>query len=48
MYDGIGVVDVCDLLIDEEFDYILVELYKIGVNVKKIYFFEKYNNLDIY
>lgn len=48
IYDGIGVVDVKDILIDEEIDYVLNEFYKVGVNVKCKYFSVEYNNLDIY
>ncbi len=47
-HDGIGVVDVKDILTDEEIDYTSNELYKIGANVKRKYSSEEYNNLDIY
>ena len=33
-HDGIGVVDVKDILTDEEIDYASNELYKVGANVK--------------
>ena len=34
-HDGIGVVDVKDILTDEEIDYASNELYKVGANVKR-------------
>ncbi len=46
-HDGIGVVDVKDLLTDEETEETREALCK-GANVKKIYSTEAYNNLDIY
>lgn len=46
--DGIGVVDVKDILTDEEIDYASNELYKVGANVKRKYSSAEYNNLDIY
>jgi sucrose phosphorylase len=47
-HDGIGVVDVKDLLSDEEAEMTRENLYSQGANVKKIYSTEAYNNLDIY
>lgn len=47
-HDGIGVVDVKDLMNDEEIEFTKESLYTKGANVKKIYSSEKYNNLDIY
>lgn len=47
-HDGIGVVDVKDLLTDEEIEETKEALYAKGANVKKIYSTEAYNNLDIY
>ncbi|ASA24043.1 sucrose phosphorylase [Paenibacillus donghaensis] len=47
-HDGIGVVDVKDLLTDEEAELTRESLYSQGANVKKIYSTEAYNNLDIY
>ncbi len=47
-HDGIGVVDVKDLLPDEEINRTKEEIYKCGANVKKIYSTAEYNNLDIY
>ena len=47
-HDGIGVVDVKDILSDEEIDYTSNELYKVGANVKRKYSSAEYNNLDIY
>ena len=36
-HDGIGVVDVKDILTDEEIDYTSNELYKVGANVNRKY-----------
>lgn len=47
-HDGIGVVDVKDLLTDREIEETREALYSQGANVKKIYSTEAYNNLDIY
>lgn len=47
-HDGIGVVDVQDLLSQEEIDFTIESLYEKGANVKRIYSSEAYNNLDIY
>ena len=47
-HDGIGIVDVKDLLPDEEIEKVKEQMYKQGANVKRIYSSEAYNNLDIY
>ena len=47
-HDGIGVVDVVDLLTPEEIEETKENLYAQGANVKKKYSSEEYNNLDIY
>lgn len=48
-HDGIGVVDVKDLLPpDEEIDRTKEDIFQFGANVKKIYNTATYNNLDIY
>lgn len=47
-HDGIGVVDVKDLLPDEEIDRTKEDIFQYGANVKKIYNTASYNNLDIY
>lgn len=47
-HDGIGVVDGKDILTDEELDYTVDQLYKVGANVKRAYSSAKYHNLDIY
>lgn len=47
-HDGIGVVDVKDLLPDEEIERTKEDIFKYGANVKKVYNTAKYNNLDIY
>jgi len=47
-HDGIGVVDVKDLLPDEEIERTKEDIYKLGANVKKVYSTAAYNNLDIY
>ena len=47
-HDGIGVVDVRDLLPDHEIDRTKEDIFKFGANVKKIYNTAAYNNLDIY
>ncbi len=47
-HDGIGIVDVKDLLPDEEIEAVKEQMYSQGANVKKIYSSEAYNNLDIY
>lgn len=47
-HDGIGVVDVKDLLPDEEIERTKEDIFKYGANVKRIYNSAAYNNLDIY
>jgi sucrose phosphorylase len=47
-HDGIGVVDVIDLLTTEEIEQTKEYLYSRGANVKRIYNSMAYNNLDIY
>ncbi|MDC7240245.1 MAG: sucrose phosphorylase [Spirochaetales bacterium] len=47
-HDGIGVVDVADLLTPEEVDETCNALYEKGSNVNRRYSSEEYNNLDIY
>lgn len=47
-HDGIGVVDVRDLMTDEEIEETKENLFTKGANVKKIYNTVAYNNLDIY
>lgn len=47
-HDGIGVVDVKDLLPDEEIVRTKDDIFKFGANVKKIYNTAAYHNLDIY
>lgn len=47
-HDGIGIVDVKDLLPDEEIERTKEEIYSFGANVKKIYNTAAYHNLDIY
>lgn len=47
-HDGIGVVDVKDLLTDKEIEETREHLYAKGANVKKIYSTSAYKNLDIY
>lgn len=47
-HDGIGIVDVKDLLSDEEIDFTKEYLFTNGANIKKVYNTAAYNNLDIY
>ncbi len=47
-HDGIGVVDVKDLLPNEEIERTKEDIFQYGANVKKIYNTAAYNNLDIY
>ena len=47
-HDGLGIVDVKDLLPDDETDWVKEKMFSEGANVKKIYNTEAYNNLDIY
>jgi sucrose phosphorylase len=47
-HDGIGVVDVKDLLPEEEIRRTKEDIFQFGANVKKVYNTAAYNNLDIY
>jgi sucrose phosphorylase len=47
-HDGIGIVDVVDLLSAEEIDKTINGLYDKGSNTKKIYSGPSFQNLDIY
>ena len=47
-HDGIGVVDVADLLSEEEIRETKEWLFTKGANVKRVYNTAAYNNLDIY
>lgn len=47
-HDGIGVVDVKDLLPDKEINRTKEDIFQYGANVKKIYNTAAYHNLDIY
>jgi sucrose phosphorylase len=47
-HDGLGVVDVVELMTQEEIDRTIEGLYEKGSNVKRIYSGEDYQNLDIY
>lgn len=47
-HDGIGVVDVADLLTESEIEETRELLFSKGANVKKSYNTAAYNNLDIY
>jgi len=47
-HDGIGIVDVKDLMTDEEIEETKEAMFTKGANVKKIYNTVAYNNLDIY
>lgn len=47
-HDGIGVVDVRDLMTEAEIEETKESLFTKGANVKKIYNTAAYNNLDIY
>jgi sucrose phosphorylase len=47
-HDGIGVVDVRDLMSDEELERTQENVYNRGANVKRIYNTAKYQNLDVY
>ncbi|PXV91533.1 sucrose phosphorylase [Lachnotalea glycerini] len=47
-HDGIGVVDVKDLLPPEEIERTKEDIFKYGANVKKVYNTAAYHNLDIY
>jgi sucrose phosphorylase len=47
-HDGIGVVDVADLMSQDEIDRTVNGLYEKGSNIKRIYSGPQYQNLDIY
>ena len=47
-HDGIGIVDVKDLLPDDAVDFTKEKMFSEGANVKKVYNTEAYNNLDVY
>lgn len=47
-HDGIGVVDVAELLNPEEIEHTIEQLYKRGSNLKKSYSGSEYQNLDVY
>lgn len=47
-HDGIGVVDVKDLMTDEEMEEAVDLLFEKGANVKRSYNSAEYQNLDIY
>ena len=47
-HDGIGIVDVKDLMTDEEIHETKEAMFTKGANVKKIYNTAAYNNLDHY
>jgi sucrose phosphorylase len=47
-HDGLGVVDVADLMSQEEITRTINGLYEKGSNVKRIYSGPDYQNLDVY
>ncbi len=47
-HDGIGIVDVKDLMSQEDIDRTVDAMFTKGANVKRIYNTAAYNNLDIY
>lgn len=47
-HDGIGVVDVKDLMDEDEVEFTREQLYEKGANVKRKYSSSEYKNLDIY
>lgn len=47
-HDGIGIVDVKDLMPDDVITATKERMFTQGANVKKVYNTEAYNNLDIY
>jgi sucrose phosphorylase len=47
-HDGIGVVDVAELLNQKEIDQTIEVLYEKGSNIKKTYSGPEYQNLDVY
>ncbi|ERL08794.1 sucrose phosphorylase [Olsenella profusa] len=47
-HDGIGIVDVRDLMPDDVVDATKEKMFSEGANVKKVYNTEAYHNLDVY
>jgi sucrose phosphorylase len=47
-HDGIGVVDVVDLMPQEEIERTKRNLFERGANIKPVYSTAQYNNLDVY
>jgi len=47
-HDGIGIVDVADLLSSKQIEFTVNELYEKGSNVNRRYSTAKFGNLDIY
>jgi sucrose phosphorylase len=47
-HDGIGAVDVKDLLSDDEIEQTMQSIYARGANVKRSYSTAAYQNLDVY
>jgi len=47
-HDGIGIVDVADLLTEQEIEQTKEYLFSKGANIKKSYNSSTYNNLDCY
>jgi len=47
-HDGIGVVDVADLLSEDQIDFTVESLYGKGSSVNRRYSSEAYGNLDLY
>jgi sucrose phosphorylase len=47
-HDGLGVVDVAELMTDEEIEQTVNGMYEKGANTRKIYSGPEYQNLDIY
>jgi len=47
-HDGIGIVDVKDLMSQEDIDQTVDAMFTKGANVKRIYNTATYNNLDVY
>ena len=47
-HDGLGVVDVAELMTDDEIEQTINGMYEKGANTRKIYSGPEYQNLDIY
>ncbi len=47
-HDGIGIVDVKDLMPDDIIERTKRNLYTYGANIKPVYSSEEYHNLDVY